>query len=791
MIKTASLSCQLFVSTTLTSCALGAWFGVMSQAHAQVVAQPVGSVSPAASKPGKAASVRSSKAPAPAAESISVVGRHRSHGAQTNVSAAVFTKTVPGTSVLKVLQQLPGINVVSDDAQGLDTGGIQIFMHGFSQDQLGFTLDGIPLGEPVYRNYNGLSTAAAISSENVGHMDVTQGAGALSMPSTNSLGGGLQIYSSDPFDEKGATLAQTFGSNNTTHTYIRLDSGVLNSTGTKFYLSYMRNDDDLWKGEGDQFMQQVNAKLVQPIGDASKASFFFDYTDLAQYNYQDESLEMLNVLGDRVQNYYPNYQAAYLAAEGIYTHGETKTNDPLDVAYYSATTATRDILGGMNLDLQLTDRLRWDSVVYGHGEVAATQFTTPYLQSPDGAPIADIVKRPTIARYGFTSALTYDIARNQIHSGIWYENNKYVSNMYGYSDPLLGPGVTLNPMRAYNNPFVELWGQTYNTNTFLYYLEDTFRPISGLALHAGFKSLINTTRVGATANDEAYTGTDALAGGVGLTAADGFLPHLSADWNFLQHHELFLDVSENMRAYPQSGYHLAASPYAVSLSAYEAAAPSLKPEKDWTYQVGYRFTSPRIIASATLFHVDFSNRLQAIASGSAIDPQTLVENVGSVTMNGVDADLTVVPIRNLRIFNSVSYNKGTYENNLLSSGIVYPTEGKLVIDTPSFMYKNSADYTIGKSDIHFDSYFMGRRPFSYTNDTFVHSFWLASIGTNYDLGRLGAMKNVTFSFNVSNLFNSKYISEMGGEGGSPLVGDYQSLLPGAPRQYFGGVRASF
>ncbi|MDT8870301.1 hypothetical protein RAA17_01535 [Komagataeibacter rhaeticus] len=75
----------------------------------------------------------------------------------------------------------------------------------------------------------------------------------MDMPSTNVLGGAIRITSSDPKDKFGGTVAGTGGSNSTTHAYIRLDSGKLNSTGTKFYVSYMRNDTKLWKGTATSF----------------------------------------------------------------------------------------------------------------------------------------------------------------------------------------------------------------------------------------------------------------------------------------------------------------------------------------------------------------------------------------------------------------------------------------------------------------------------------------------------------------------------------------------------------
>ncbi|MDT8872883.1 hypothetical protein RAA17_21770 [Komagataeibacter rhaeticus] len=75
-------------------------------------------------------------------------------------------------------------------------------------------------------------------------------------------------------------MNQTFGSNSTMHSFFRFDTGDMNKTGTRMFVSYMRNNAEKWKGGGNQFMQQVNAKLVQPIGQESQISALFDWGDL-------------------------------------------------------------------------------------------------------------------------------------------------------------------------------------------------------------------------------------------------------------------------------------------------------------------------------------------------------------------------------------------------------------------------------------------------------------------------------------------------------------------------------
>jgi iron complex outermembrane receptor protein len=90
-------------------------------------------------------------------------------------------------------------------------GEVEVSMRGFNQNQLGFTLDDVPLGDMSYRNFNGLHISRAITSENIGKILVSQGVGALATASTSNLGGTIQFYSLDPADKTGGKIEQSFG----------------------------------------------------------------------------------------------------------------------------------------------------------------------------------------------------------------------------------------------------------------------------------------------------------------------------------------------------------------------------------------------------------------------------------------------------------------------------------------------------------------------------------------------------------------------------------------------------
>ncbi|MEJ0041913.1 MAG: Plug domain-containing protein [Rhizomicrobium sp.] len=59
----------------------------------------------------------------------------------------------PGTSVQKALNFLPGVMAQSIDALGLNEQSLSLQVRGFSTTHLGYTLDGMPLGDGAYNNY--------------------------------------------------------------------------------------------------------------------------------------------------------------------------------------------------------------------------------------------------------------------------------------------------------------------------------------------------------------------------------------------------------------------------------------------------------------------------------------------------------------------------------------------------------------------------------------------------------------------------------------------------------------
>jgi iron complex outermembrane recepter protein len=111
-------------------------------------------------------------------DTVIVLGKGESRQVQT-LTAAQVEQLAAGTSPLKAIERMPGVNFQSADAFGTYEWSTRITVRGFNQNRMGFTLDGVPLGDMTYGNHNGLHISRAIPSEDIGSITLAQGTGAV------------------------------------------------------------------------------------------------------------------------------------------------------------------------------------------------------------------------------------------------------------------------------------------------------------------------------------------------------------------------------------------------------------------------------------------------------------------------------------------------------------------------------------------------------------------------------------------------------------------------------------
>jgi iron complex outermembrane receptor protein len=720
-------------------------------------------------------------------ETISVIGQGETRQVQ-RITPDDVKVLPPGTSPLKVLDVMPGVHFESSDAFGNYEWSTRISLRGFNQNRIGFTLDGVPLGDMSYGNNNGLHISRALIAENLGQIELAQGIGALGMASTNDLGGGIQFHSSDPTSDYGVHLAQTFGSDSTTRTFARIDTG--DHDGFMMYLSGAYADTDKWKGYGDQQQTAFNLKATYDFG-GNRISALVSSSDRDEVDYADLSLVDTRIAGWDFDNFAPDWNAAVAAGNCVFglpgcalpavngPNTPNDANDNLDAAYYLGRGVRKDHLVNVAGDFVFDGGWTLHAQVYHHDDRGQGHWFSPYYQSSPTVPVAIRTTEYGIDRAGVIAYVGYDFGFNHLEGGFWGEDSSHhlQRNYYFIDGPVDDSGFL-------RNPDLRVFYQHFDTTTRQFYVQDTIRLLDNrLTIDAGFKSPDAKTEATSLIGTRAY-GT--------LEADKTFLPQVGASYKLSEHEELFGSYAQNIAAF-QAGV---AGPFSASETSFAALdnGKGLKPEESKTFEGGVRSSHADFEASAALYSVKFDNRLLAISQCAGIvGCPTGFANVGSVSSRGAEFTFIWKPLENLRWFNSLSLNHAKYDANYMNGDTLVPVDGKTQVDSPKTMFSSALEWHQGPLDARLQAKYEGKRYYTYLNDAAVPGFWLFDASAGYDLGNVWMLRDLTARVNITNLANKRYFGTIGSNGFlvSDPTGQYYTLQAGAPRQAFITVDAKF
>ncbi|WP_236711078.1 TonB-dependent receptor plug domain-containing protein [Novosphingobium barchaimii] len=363
----------------------------------------------------------------------------------TELAGTEIQKILPGVSAFGAIQTLPGVMYQTADPWGNNEQNMSLYIHGFAINQLGYTLDGVPLGDLSYGNITGISPQRAVISENIGNVVVATGAGDLGIPSLNNLGGAIELTSSDPAKMLGLQLAQTIGSYGTSRTYGRFDTGSFGADGgSSAYVAVARQRARAWDFNGRQGGWQVNAKYVHE-NEAGKLTAFFDYSDKQEPNEDGTTTYVKPATAAQAYTPYirpflfPDFAAALAYVDA---NGNTPASEGSNYRNYFSAALRTDYLGYIRYDANLTDNVTWSNQVYYHHNDGQGVVAGPLGQSlsvakvyfPDDT-IAQLVEdtggsgyitRVTqyrIDREGLVSTLKAEMGNHNIELGTWYEHN--------------------------------------------------------------------------------------------------------------------------------------------------------------------------------------------------------------------------------------------------------------------------------------------------------------------------------------------------------------------------------
>lgn len=756
-----------------------------------------------------AAQAQAPAAPAPDATQVSDVVVTVAKTTRSSVALAgdEMQKLLPGINPLKAIETLPGVLFETADPWGNNEQNEVLYVHGFSTQQLGYTMDGVPLGDQQYGNYNGLSVSRAVTSENVAKVLLSSGAGNLGVASTSNLGGTIETFSYDPAKTFGGRIDQTVGSYETTRTYFRLDTGDLN--GNAGYVSYVHQDQRAWDFNGHQKDDQVNAKFVHNDS-FGKLTLYFDYSDKVEPNEDATYFKPGYAYEPYTRPFiYPNYAAGLAAV----TSSGAPVTDPNNFSnYYSAAQRT-DYLGYAKYDLKIGSNITFSNQIYyhhdeGRGLVAgpvnqaglpglfAIYFPGQNLVSVFGGTGYEVRETEyLINRGGLVSTLDWKLGGHDIEAGLWWEhvNSQTDRNWF----PFTAANHDLTPYDVPVNPAFTQYESRISNNVVVAHLQDQWRVMPNLLLQAGFKSSLQFAQ-GRNAIQQLNLSTTNPpvhypSGEIDTKVA--FLPQVGAVWDFTSHDAVFFNIQKNVRQFITYGAG-GLSPWSLgSQDAFNLFKATAQPETSWTYELGLRGKHPVALGfltafegQASVYHVDFANRLLQISAFNFINPNpSILANVGNVRTDGVDLAGTARFGPHFSIYDAVSYNRSVYGSNYSSAGTVVPISGKSVLDSPDWLNKTVASVNFGAFEGQLIGDYVGRRYATYLNDLQANAYFTLELEASYRLPAFGFVKSPKISLNVTNLTSTKGVSAFGN---TNVSGSY-TAFPIPPVQGFLTLSASF
>lgn len=708
---------------------------------------------------------------------VTVVG-NREVRDLTAVEGVALGEMAPGSGPFKVLERLPGVMWTGSDNLGDYEWANDLSVRGFSLNQIGFTLDEIPLGSTHFWYYNGVDPNRVVAPENLERITLTPGSGSPDTASYNALGGAVRLSSGEPDNLAGVRFKQSFGEYRNLRSYARLDTGEL-ASGLKGYLSVSGTVADKWKGMGSPGQQpfalfsrdagesitgaggrwgsyhdQINLKLIQPLG-AHKLTLYYAYSDKRDNDYADLTLPVYRTLGRNFDNY-SDWQAAL--------------RDVNEDAYYgSAMSYRRDHLAALTGEFRLADKTTLKVTPYSQHDWGYGDWHIP---SSDNGTMTDMQYRRSQVqsdRSGINSSLVAQLGAQRLNLGLWLEESRFTRKRYLYDLVAwqVAPDVDLQ------SPAGTLLDRIYDTRASQFYVRDDLLLGEKWLVSFGAKaSRVEThfeDRLGAYASNS-------------LVSQSAFLPQLGVNYLADAANEYFAYYAENIGAAP------------ITVFTTRAFNPDVKPERTSTLEGGWRHSQGALDASLAAYYIDYRDRLLQINNCTLLGTcPSLVANVGGVRKTGIEGTVQWRFDRNWTAFTSLSYSESRYLDDYQSQGKTVATAGKTAVNSPEWLaawelrWKSSGWFAALKGK------YVGSRYASYTDDLSIPAFTLWSLAAGYECKPCLGLRSMRTQLNLENMTDRDYIATVGQSGfsASDPTGANTYVQVGAPRMGFVSVEGKF
>lgn len=730
-------------------------------------------------------------------EEISIVGEEARIFASNVVAAPMIRQQTPMMNLTSVVDNLPGVSVQEGDAYGMDDWSSNIAMRGFqvtiNDSQIGTTIDGFSNGTSDY--WSGSKSNRYIDVLNLGSVEVSQGTADIASQSVEALGGTFNYITSDPELERRYTASATMGEHGGRRAAMRIDTGPLFGKNARAWVTALRQEGTDWmQGAAENEREHLAAKFVSTIGSLNLSSYF-SYDEIAEDVYQrlySDADFRANPRWDRLigdwtgvpylnqfyrrgwrthrRNTFGYIKTDWMTSKGlsfttgIYAHRNRGRGDWLPPYIVDIT----DDQGGPESELS------GGSPVRGGSQIGLIRFvgrdgaavdpepgcTSSYIYNYYGAsgpevdpachPGATAVQSFRHSHYGKDRiGITVDqewvtligSAGSTLRSGIWYERSKRLLGRDWHR--ILDPSLNFQfDERAY-------WHQydwEFPQSVFRWYVEETvyIGPITARAgIRQFFVELSRTDLFNMDPDITAESDSDLLFSG-GITYESP-----------IEGLRFFGGFSENFRSFSSA-----------LLEVPGRSLDALEPETSSNIDVGVQYSGDRVALSATLYAVDFENRIVFLGPQTTAGPNYLIPgggayfNAGGLDTRGLELSATIQLPHKISLYSAYTRNNSEYVGS--GDSILDEGQGTLpgtdVTGVPDQLWVFSVDRSAPLST-GFSAKYTSPRRVSLTDDWYTDAYWMVDAYISVSGESLGRLfRSTEFTLVANNLFDQAYLS---------------------------------
>jgi len=648
-------------------------------------------------------------------------------GKQTNMSA------------LEIIDMSPSVNFESIDSFGSNESSYHDAMRIRGKNQSGpggvLTIEGLPInsnpggGKTIYD----MDNFSAIDLYK-GYVPVDKGFGF------SNLIGKVDMTIDRPKSSFGGSLSQMLGSENTSRTYLRLDTGKIGNLSAFGSVSDMSGDK--WKGDGDLKRTNGMVGLTYTPTEELKTELFVTKSRDDHYNY---------------------YQMSYAEARNLSQYNDKDYGLSSKKSAYDEYNKQdfEDLSVMANIEYKLSNSSKLvfkpyylkDNGEYWYDTAPSNQNNTMVAQW-----LIDHELFGAVAEYekDFSSFLNMKLgywAQRQQPPGPPTDQRKYnVSS----GAPVFAGYMMLarNGYHDMNSPFIEFSGDKggWSYSAGIRYLTlrigalNSFTNGTSAATSVDYNTALANATFDAMSSVRAKTFTEAL-------------PSAYIAYAFTKNTSAYLDYT---RSY---GYDVNLFPFYVSNRA-TYAAKGVTLQQLWdkqnleisdNFDLGVKYRQGDIVYTPNLFVTKVSGK-----QVSAYDPVLVVSyptNNADAMSYGAEFTASGALSSSFDFMASASYNKYYYTDNIRTSASATDSiKGNQIPDAPEKMLRAAVTYKLGEWKFTPIVKFTDKRYGDVDNTQMVPAYTLVDFDASYTKPNLLGSKEAVFRLTVSNLFNRKYIA---------------------------------